>query len=211
MPDEFNDAWVLQESSLKAVFENDGPRLVFGMLEFVLRHPSCPEDVGLAINVVLKRSQAAYRIVDGDTFAPIASEEEAATVVAAVEDLDVPQLAGAKDHYKKAISALSGGDYAGSMRESIHAVESLTKALTGKSTVQDGVKALSRGGHLHVTLADALEKIAAWTNAVGGIRHANAPAAAVPNVVEEDALYMLAICGATISYLKRRGAAAGLI
>ena len=125
--------------------------------------------------------------------------------------LDTPQLAGAKDHYKKAAVSLSAGDFAGSMRESIHAVESLTKALTGKSTVQEGLKTLAKQKHLNVTLADALEKVAAWTNAVAGIRHANAPGAPGADVTEDDALYMLAICGATISYLKLRGATAGLL
>lgn len=210
MPDEWSDTWSLQESELKSVFTKGDALAIYGLLEFILRHPSCPRDFATDLNAALEAAQAAFRIVDGDTFCPYASEEEAATVIAALSDLDTPQLVGARAHYKKAAESLSGGDYAGSMRESIHAVESLTKALTSKSTVQNGLKALASQGALHVTLADAFEKIAAWTNAVAGIRHANAPAAPTPNVTEEDALLMLAICGALVSYLKRRGKTAEL-
>ena len=211
MPDEFDDDWRDQDATLRQVFEKGTAVQVYGFLEFILRHPSCPNNFAAAINAVLVKTQAAFRIVDGDTLAPFASEEEGATVIAAVADLGEPQFVGAKDHYKKAVSALSSADYAASMRESIHAVESVTKALTGESTVQKGVKALASKGHLHVTLSDALEKVAAWTNAEAGVRHANEPSSPKPNVTEADALYLLQIGGSTISYLKRIAIAKGLL
>ena len=204
MPDEWDDRWTLVEDALKRVFVDGTAEEIFGLLEFLLRHQGCPKRFAPAINSALESTQAAFRIVDGDTLVPYSSEEETATVVAAISDLADPQLAGAKEHYKKAAGSLSDGDYAGSMRESIHAVESLTKALTGKSTVQNGLKALASQGILHTTVADAFEKVAAWTNAVAGIRHANAPAAPTADVAEEDALPMLTVCGALVSYLKRR-------
>jgi hypothetical protein len=77
--------------------------------------------------------------------------------------------------------------------------------LTGEATLQDEVKALAKQGRIHTTVQSALEKIAAWTNAVAGIRHANDPSSAEPLVSEDDASYMLALCGATVSYLMRRG------
>lgn len=159
MPDEWSSYWSTQEELLKAVFVKGDTKAIYGLLEFILRHPRCPPEFGPDVNAVLESTQAAFRIVDGDTFAPYASEEEAVTVAAAMSDLADPQLAGAKEHYKKAAAGLSDGDYAGSMRESIHAVESLTKALTGKSTVQNGLKALASQGVLHVTLADASRRL----------------------------------------------------
>ena len=210
MPDEFNSLWTIQESDLKALFERGDFARIYGLIEFILRHEQCPKRFAQRVNDVLEETQAAYRIFGGDTLAPYASEEEAAIVAGAAEDVGSHELDGVSRHYKAAMTALTGGDYAGSMRESIHAVESLTKLMTGEKTLQDGVVKLARQKHLHVTVQAALEKIAAWTNAVAGIRHANDATAAAPAVEEDDAIYMLAICGATLSYLKRRGERAAL-
>jgi hypothetical protein len=210
MPDEFSSLWMMQEEALKAVFDKGTFAEIYGLMEYILRHHKRPKHFERTVNEILEKTQAAYRVFGGDTFAPYASEEEAAIVARAAEDLEGPQLEGVSRHYKAAMSALTKGDYAGSVRESIHAVESLTKLMTGEKTLQDGVVKLARQKHLHVTVQAALDKVAAWTNAVAGIRHANDAAAATPAVEEDDAVYMLAICGATLSYLKRRGEKAGL-
>ena len=211
MPDEFNRHFNAQAGGLKLMLEQGNFSTVYGALEYIIRHQSCPEDLAHAINVQLKNAQAAYRIVDGDTFAPYTSDEEIEVVNDALAAIHSPQLVGAHAHYKAAIEELTAGHFADSMRESHQAVESMTKMLTGESTLQEGVKALAKKGLLHVTVQQGIEKVAAWTNAVAGIRHANEAAEAAPQVNEDDAVFLLGVCGATISYLKRLGEKAGLI
>jgi hypothetical protein len=211
MPDTYSSTFSRVDAAVKQIFENGDYALLFGALEHILRHESCPGGLASQIQHILEETQAAYRIVDHDTFVPFTSEGELATVVAASGDLGDSRFVGAKAHYKAAMEALTGGDYAGSMRESIHALESLTKLLTGKKTLQDGVVELVKGKQLHTTVGAALEKVAAWTNAVAGIRHAKDAANANPSVNEADAVYLLALAGATMSYLRRVGENTGLI
>src|SRR5258708_3169913 len=211
MPDEFEGAYEPAMKRLKgSVSDEDGVAL-YGDVEFILRHPDCPNGLAAQVNGAFEETQAPYRVVGGDTLVPHTSDEEIAVVSEAFHELEDPRLKGARAHYRAAAEALTAGDYAGSMRESIHAVESITKLMTGKKTLQDGVSELAKHNHLHGTVQAALEKIAAWTNAVAGIRHANEAGAATPAVNEDDAVFLLGLCGATISYLKRRGEKSGLL
>jgi hypothetical protein len=211
MPDEYKRSMRHHTAHLKSLCKSGTFAEIYGFLEFVLRHPQCRSYVAGHLSHLLEETQAAFRIVDGDTFVPYSSDEEVAVVEAALADLHGTKLAGVHAHYKAAVEALTSGDFAGSMRESHQAVESMTKLLTGEGTLQDGVKVLAKKGLLHVTVQQGIEKIAAWTNAVAGIRHANKPGEAEPAVTEDDAVFLLGVCGAAISYLKRRGEKARLI
>src|SRR5271154_3290248 len=104
------------------------------------------------VMALYQRTTDVARVADGDTFVRHVSDEETATVLAAVKDLEDERFKGARAHYKAAMEALTGGDYSGSMRESIHAVESVTKLLTGEKTLQEGVVKLGKQKHLHVTI-----------------------------------------------------------
>jgi HEPN domain-containing protein len=211
MTDQFSTDYKMLMSEVKLVIEQGQFHKVYGLLEFILRHEACPPGLPVRLDEILAETHAAYRIVAGDTFLPYTSDEEVAVVVEALGDLHEPQFEGAHTHYKSAVEALTAGNYADSMRESIHAVESVVKLLSGEATLQDGVKELAKKGHLHATIQGAIEKIAAWTNGVAGIRHAKKAGEAEPAVDEDDAVYMLGLCGSTVSYLKRVGTKAGLI
>lgn len=205
LPDDYSRSFSFHMSRLKDLFLDGRFDQVYGFLEYVLRHPSYTAGFADQLATLLEFEKAPYRIVGRDTIVPFTSDEEMETISAALTDISSSDLEGVHAHYKAAAAALGKADFASSMRESIHAVESLTKLLTGKATLQEGVKALAKQGRIHTTVQAALEKVAAWTNAVAGIRHANNAASASPDVDEHDATYMLALCGATLSYLKRRG------
>jgi hypothetical protein len=211
MPDEYDETFDHQIANLKALFAGGRFDEEYCFLEFVLRHPQYPKGFAAQLVTLFDDASASYRIVGSDTFVPYSSDEEVATVRAALADMGTPGLEGVHSHYTAAANELGKSDFAASMRESIHAVESLTKLLTGEPTLQDGVKALAKQGHIHVTVQAALEKIAAWTNGVAGIRHAKAAEAPTPSVDEDDAMFLFGICGTTLSYLKRRGVKLGLI
>jgi len=88
-------------------------------------------------------------------------------------------------------------DYRNSIKESISAVEYIVGKITGKHTLGNGLKKL--GKVIPKTLKVAFEKLYAYTNDVGGIRHALNDAK--ENVTFKEAKFMLVVCSAFINYL----------
>ena len=96
------------------------------------------------------------------------------------------------------------GNWADSIRESIHAVESVARSIdpSGK-TLGDALKALERNGHIHTALSGGFLKLYGYTNAEEGIRH---PLISEPEakVGETEALYMYGSCASFVTYLIRK-------
>src|SRR6202011_1034434 len=86
--DEFDPRSKQQAAWLKKLILHGSYGQVFGFLEFVLRHPACPHGLGKDVEMALKANRAGYRLVDGKTFFPIASEEDAKVTKQAFADLD---------------------------------------------------------------------------------------------------------------------------
>ena len=95
----------------------------------LLRSPNCPYRFAENLDRVLLQGRAAYRVLDGRTIVPIASEAERATLKRAFSDLAASEFRGARSHLHTAGAELTAGNYASSIRESIHAVESVRSGL----------------------------------------------------------------------------------
>jgi hypothetical protein len=120
-PDEFSDA----VATVKALVEKGSWSDVLGWLEFVLKQSACPADFPETLNSILAHCHLGYRVLDGKVICPIASDPERETIGRAFTDLRAAEFNGARTHLRKAASALTAGNYADSVRESIHAVEAL--------------------------------------------------------------------------------------
>ena len=91
-------------------------------------------------------------------------------------------------------------DYRNSIKESISAVESISKIISGdtKADLTKALKLIEDKVYIHPALKMGFTKIYGYTSDEGGIRHA---------ILEEkdisfaDAKYMLVSCSAFISYL----------
>ena len=177
----------------------------FEFLTFIIRHAECPHNLPNQIRRALEVSQAAYRLVD-KTFIPVGTAGEAASLSQAFTDVSANGFESAKSHLRQAVAAVNEGDYASSIRESIHAIESVAKKLdpSGK-TLNPALKSLEAHGRVHTSLRLGFEKLYGFTNDKNGLRHAliDEPVAAVD---EADALYMLGSCAAFVSYLIRKTA-----
>ncbi|WP_430437735.1 AbiJ-NTD4 domain-containing protein [Oceanibaculum nanhaiense] len=178
---------------------------IFGFLQFVLRervlHPSFAE----GIRLTLIKYKAAYRLIDGDTIMPMNSEEEAATLQRVFMELSGSVFGASRTHLKNAAAELTAGNYAASVRESIHAVESIARKLDPDAqSLGQALNALAKNNHLHPALLKGMGNFYGWTNDEQGIRHALIDDAKV-KVDEHDALYMLGSCSAFVSYLKNKG------
>lgn len=133
------------------------------------------------------------------TVVPLSSPEMAQAVAHAFNQGE--PFGGAKSHLKNASKRLSEGAYADSIRESIHAVESVSKSISpGSSTLGPALNQISETMYMHPALKKAFSSLYGYTSDEEGIRHAMVEGVE-PKVTEEDALYMLGSCASFVSYL----------
>jgi hypothetical protein len=208
MADEFdNDAKKLI-ATVKRIFEKGGYAEILGFVQFVLRHPKCPYRFPDQIDNALQLGHAAYRVLDKDTIIPISSETERATLEHAFADLATREFRGARSHLRCAGSELTGGNFASSVRESIHAVESVARTLEPSGQLGQALANLEGRAAIHPALKRGFSAIYGYTSDEKGIRHPlldDSQAA----VDESDALFMIGACAAFVSYLIGKARAAG--
>ena len=173
------------------------------------RSPKLAYEARDAANRAFEKYLVGFRFVEG-RLAPIDSEVDREAVQEAMEA--ARDFSGAQRHLRLALERFAdreSPDYANSVKESISAVESVVKKVTGESTLGAGLKVLERSGiAVHPALASAWAKIYGWTSDADGIRHASVEA------VETDqamARYMLVCSSAFVSYLIDVGRRGGLL
>jgi len=146
----------------------------------------------------MRRENSAYRFVSGKV-TPITSAEEIKEIETAVERGTT--YAGVKTHLQTALVMLSdksNPDYRNSIKESISAVESLAKQLTGNTTtLAPALSELEKHHKLHPALKSAFSSLYGWTSNGDGIRHALMD---IPNLTQADARFMLICCSAFINF-----------
>ncbi|MEB3283464.1 MAG: DUF5763 domain-containing protein [Lyngbya sp.] len=182
-------------------FQNREWYEVYDFLEIAINYFKSPHLVK-EINYILERELAGYRFV-GNGFTPITNEQEVEMLECAVEDKDFPAVAS---HLKCALSLMSNRenpDYRNSIKESISAVESLAKHITGKpkATLAEALKTLESSKKLHPALKKSFESLYGYTSDEGGIRHAMLND---PNLTAHDAKFFLLSCTSFINYLKSK-------
>jgi AbiJ N-terminal domain 4 len=161
------------------------------------------------VNEILKAEMAGYRFVSGHII-QITSEEEVAAIERA---LDLPDsLKPVKQHLRQSLTLLSdkkNPDYRNSIKESISAIESLSKIVAGlpKATLGPALSAVERKTALHPVLKEAFQKLYGYTSDAQGIRHALMDE---PNLDVEDAKFMLVSCSAFANYLVVKAQKAGI-
>jgi hypothetical protein len=182
---------------------------VYDWLQFVMKYLK-DESFSRSIESILSYCRAPYRVVEQFVIFPTASEEDAATIKAAFADLENAGLEGAREHLKTAVQHVSGGNYADSVRESIHAVESVAKTLEPSAELSKALAKLEGSASIHGGLKKAFLAIYGYTSDEKGIRHALIDDANA-KVDEADALFMIGACAAFVSYLINKSRSAGLL
>lgn len=182
----------------------------FGFIQYVLRHPRCPSLLRDRVNLILSSNRAAYRVVDGDTIAPFATEEEGATAQRALDELKAAGMDGARSHLRNAMTNLTAGAWADSVRESIHAVESVARTIaSGTKTLGPALTVIENKLGMHTALKSGFGSIYGFTSDAGGIRHALLDKGDA-DVDEADAVFMLGACSAFVTYLIQKKRTAGI-
>jgi len=210
MTDEFTRNPDFHIKELKAVYSKGNYAEVLGLTEWFLRQKSCPPELKHTVHAALVRSRAAYRLIDGDTIVPIATEEEANALQQAFSDLRTSEFNGARTHLKNAATSLMSGKAADSVRESIHAVESVARVLAPKDKLSDALAELAARTNMHKGMRAAFGSLYGYASEEQGIRHPLL-AEGDAKVDEADALFMIGACAAFVSYMIAKGRAAGIV
>lgn len=175
---------------------------VYDLLEFILREAPVDKALIRAVNQVLEEELSAYRFIES-AFVQITDSQEIEALEAALVDDKFP---GVTKHLRRALELLSDRkrpDYRNSIKESISAVESISRAIVGeeKATLGDALKKLERNGKLHPALKEAFVKLYGYTSDEDGIRHAMLEE---PDLTADDAKFFLVSCTAFVNYLKTK-------
>ena len=109
---------------------------------------------------------------------------------------------------RNAAECINGADWAGSVRESIHAVESVARKLDPKASKDLGpaLASLEKRQKLHPALKKAFSSLYGYTSDEEGVRHALLDQDAA-NVGIDEAVFMLGACASFASYLWRKHSA----
>jgi hypothetical protein len=163
-------------------------------------------------NNILEREVSGYRFING-LISPITNKSEIDEIDQAIDDAKNKNLVGVKTHLENSLRMLSDRktpDYRNSIKESISAVESISKILssTSKNSLGSALDKIKGKINLHPALEKGFKQIYGYTSDSDGIRHA---------IMEEstcdfeDAKYMLVSCSAFVNYLISKGVKAELL
>lgn len=153
-----------------------------------------------SLNYEFKRLNFGYHIIE-NKITEVTSEEEIITIENALK----VSKDNVREHLHKALDLYSKrptADYRNSIKESISAVEAISRNITGEN-VLNFKKMEEKGVVVPTVLRKAFECLYGYTNdKTTGIRHAlmddtNAPQA-------EEALFMLVSCSAFINYINKK-------
>jgi hypothetical protein len=196
-------------AAVRRVFEQGSYSDIYGWLQFVLSINRSRE-FAERIAKILRYCRSPYRIVADDVICPIGTDEEATTVNKAFVDLKASGLSGAREHLKSASAELSAGNFSDSIRESVHAVESIVRVLEPSGDFGKALAKLEAKVKIHGALVSGFKSVYGFSSDEQGIRHPLLDKEA-PAVDETDAMFMIGACSAFISYLINKSRRAGLL
>ncbi|WP_115717225.1 AbiJ-NTD4 domain-containing protein [Gallaecimonas mangrovi] len=174
---------------------------VYDFVEFIIKNEKEPR-LSASLNIVLERELSGYRIID-NLIVPVSDNFEIEEIQKSIE---TGPFEGAQKHIRQAIQHLANKeapDYRNSIKESISAVESIAKELTGqkKATLGQVLNTLEKEYGLHSSLKSGFAALYGYTSDAGGIRHAML---SEPSLDMNDAKYFLVTCSSFINFLKAK-------
>lgn len=192
---------------LRERIESEPFNRVFDFIQFVLQHRRCDPRFRARMKSAFVACRLAYAIDIGPppTIVPAVTLEEGEVLVDSLRALRQAGLDGSAAHLRESATLINAGDWAGSVRESIHAVESVARQLDPRAsaTLGPALDSLRRRGTLHPSLEVAFQKLYGYTNADPGIRHALLDQHKA-SAGRDEAVFMLGACASFASYLWRR-------
>ena len=143
-------------------------------------------------------------------FFPQSDKAQGEATRSAIKTLRESDMEGASAHLRQAAIHINAGQFADSIADSIHAVESVASTINPKTkTLGPALDSLQKRGLLkHHALKEAFSKLYGYTSDEQGIRHSllDKPS---PDVDLDEAMFMFGACASFAAYLvnKHRKAA----
>jgi hypothetical protein len=192
---------------------------VYNIVEFILQNT---QRLGLSgfkktiferdLNYVLERELSGYRVIQ-DEIVKIIDEQEVESIRQAASLEPSLKLDGVRQHINNSLHLLGkkpNPDYPNSIKESISAVESACKLITGDKSggLDRALKELSKQASLHGSLRKGFSCLYGYASDENGIRHA---------ILDEvdigfaEAKYMLVTCSAFINFVVEKAQQAKIL
>ena len=179
---------------------------IYEFIEFLARFAQPKHEAYLEerVNEALEDERSAYRLAAGKLVA-ITNHEE----LDAIREAAAPSSVALKPvsmQIQRALALLSdktSPDYRNSMKESISAVESLCKLITGmeSATLGPALDKVTKELDLNDDLRDGFKKIYKYTSDDHGIRHGLKDE---DHPEQEDARFMLIACSAFVNFVTEK-------
>lgn len=165
-------------------------------------HYTRDESIYELFNDCFQEEYVGYRFI-GTRISPISNDIEASEVREALHG----PYSEVNEHISKAnafIANFEKPDYENSIKESILAVETMCKEITGVTGSESSLgraldKLEEKGVYIQPALKSAFQKIYGYSCEAKGVRHAGNIGG--PNSTFEEARYMLVSCSAFVNYL----------
>ncbi len=176
------------------------------LVEFMVSHKHCSAMLRQVLEDAFRKGRLAYAIQEiggKPTVIPRVSEEYGRATQKAIETIAEKAPLGARSHMRAAATAINEGRFADTVRECIHAVESVARTIDPKAgkSLGPALKSLESAGVLnHPALKAAFINLYGYTNDESGIRHALL-AESAPEVDINDAVFMFGACACFAAYL----------
>ena len=189
---------------LRGHIEHDSFNHVFDRLQFIMRDGNCPLQFIHDLMRVFETCGLAYTIDSGPppTIFPVTTSVEGTALIESLQTLRQAGLDGSTAHLRSAAQSINHHDWAGGVRESIHAVESVARKIDPEAskTLKPALKSIEKQGMLHPALREALDKLYGYKSDQQGVRHALLDSANA-KVGMDEAVFMLGACASFASYL----------
>ena len=191
---------------------------VYDFIEFIISFDQVDLNIEFegfinACNQTLESEFSAYRVVDNQ-IAPITNDLEIKQIESAIDITNqYTSFIGSNIHLHSALEMLSektNPDYRNSIKESISAVESISKVISNnaKDSLGGALDKIKGKIKIHPSLERGFKQIYGYTSDSDGIRHGLMDN---PDCAFEDALFILVSSSAFINYLIAKTEKAGII
>ncbi len=200
---ELREHWRSLIEQYKEGPKRDSYAYILEFLQIAVRHHRPDSPLTRALRSIFKQHRASYFIDTSAlpvTIMPKSSPAEGEAVQESMKTLREKGQKGAWSHVRKAGQHINQGEWADSIRESIHAVESVVRKESGENSLK---RALDRIDGLHPALKKGINELYAYTCDEEGVRHALLDGSQA-NVGEDTALYMYGACASFASFLVKQ-------
>ena len=207
--DEIDTSYDEVLNQFKKLILQDSFNKVLDLIEIIVKkgwEDWVDEELAKPISELFERQPAAYYLdMSGGSpyrFFPRSNEAQGKATRKAIKTIRDGGMEGAATHLRDAAAHINAQQFADSISDSIHAVESVARRIDPKSnTLGAALKALEKKGLLtNGQLKTGFEKIYTYTNNEEGIRHAQVFKDS-PDVDLDEAMFMFGACASFAAYL----------